>query len=98
MARTGHHKEATWSLTTPDVTRRIPSQETLMPAPKSTAKPVRTKPTRPTPGAADAPVPPVVPRPHNARAAWGVMIYLAGDTPWGSEALQDDLAEILKIG
>jgi hypothetical protein len=26
------------------------------------------------------------------------MVYLAGDTPWGSEALREDLGEILKIG
>ena len=43
-------------------------------------------------------MPPVLSPDRHGRAAWGVMVYLAGDTPWGSEALRDDLAEILKIG
>src|SRR5262245_48183736 len=32
------------------------------------------------------------------RPAWGVLVYLAGDTEWGSNALRSDLEEILKTG
>ena len=35
---------------------------------------------------------------ENRRAAWGVLVYLAGDTPWGHEALRNDLEEILQTG
>src|SRR5262245_56625993 len=33
-----------------------------------------------------------------AMAEWGVLVYLAGDTPWGHEAVKDDLLEILDVG
>ena len=95
MARTGHRR--TNSVCSIDYTQSNPQNPTrnLMPAPKSTPKPQRANTTGPAKGAADAPV---RPRGQNSRAAWGVMVYLAGDTPWGSEALREDLAEILKIG
>ncbi|MEQ1910795.1 MAG: CHAT domain-containing protein [Vicinamibacterales bacterium] len=35
---------------------------------------------------------------HPAAATWGVLVYLAGDTPWGHVELRDDLHEILASG
>jgi CHAT domain-containing protein len=70
-----------------------------MPAQKSTArsrrvaKKARRRPERPS-----RPAPPVDTVEHGRRAAWGVMVYLAGDTPWGYDALRADLDEILQTG
>ena len=35
---------------------------------------------------------------NHKRGSWGVLIYLAGDTDKGAEAVQHDLAEILRAG
>jgi Clostripain family len=46
-----------------------------------------------------APAKPVIQEPSRKRpAAWGVLVYLAGDVEDGYEAIRDDLAEILKEG
>jgi hypothetical protein len=46
-----------------------------------------------------APAEPVVQEPSSKRpAAWGVLVYLAGDVEDGHEAIRDDLAEILNEG
>src|SRR5688572_31644049 len=35
---------------------------------------------------------------HHKRGSWGVLVYLAGDTTKGAEAVEQDLAEILRAG
>src|SRR5918995_3431926 len=35
---------------------------------------------------------------HHKRGSWGVLIYLAGDTTKGAEAVEHDLTEILRAG
>lgn len=37
-------------------------------------------------------------KPPHQRSAWGVLVYLAGDTAWGANALKEDLREILRTG
>lgn len=47
-----------------------------------------------------APAAPTPPKPQDSKqpAAWGLLVYLAGDTDTGHEAVRDDLLEILSVG
>lgn len=75
----------TAGLSSPEAGLRDVAEDALMPGHSETSDDTSTAPDRQS-------------SIDNQPPAWGVLVYLAGDTEWGANALKADLDEILKTG